>query len=88
MVVTEQHLQRLLRDYIAYYNADRVHTPLRDAPERRSVEVRPSLDAKVVGSPRVGVFIIDTLGGKPHDERDSSRRSADDRPWMDIEDQQ
>jgi hypothetical protein len=27
-------------------------------------------------------------GGKPHDERDSSRRSADDRPWMDFEDQQ
>jgi len=50
----EQHLQRLLRDYIAYYNADRVHTRLRDAPERRSVEVRPSLDARVVGSPRVG----------------------------------
>lgn len=39
---------------IAYYNADRVHTRLRDAPERRSVEVRPSLDARVVGSPRLG----------------------------------
>jgi transposase InsO family protein len=54
IVVNEQHLQRLLRDYITYYNADRVHTRLRDAPERRSVEVRPSLDARVVGSPRVG----------------------------------
>ncbi len=54
IVVNERHLQRLLRDYIAYYNADRVHTRLRDAPERRSDEVRPSLDAKVVGSPRVG----------------------------------
>ena len=54
IVVTEQHLQRLLRDTIGYYNADRVHTRLRDAPERRSVEVRPTLDARVVGSPRVG----------------------------------
>jgi transposase InsO family protein len=54
IVVNEQHLQRLLRDYIAYYNADRVHTRLRDAPERRSVDVRPTLDARVVGSPRVG----------------------------------
>jgi transposase InsO family protein len=31
-----------------------------------------------------GAFIIDTLGGMPHDERDSSRRSADDRAWMDF----
>ena len=54
IVVNEQYLQRLLRDYIAYYNADRVHTRLRDAPERRSVDVRPTLDARVVGSPRVG----------------------------------
>ena len=54
IVVNEQHLQRLLRDYIAYYNTDRVHTRLRDAPERRSVDVRPTLDARVVGLPRVG----------------------------------
>ena len=54
IVVNEQHLKSLLRDYIAYYNADRVHTRLRDAPERRSVEVRSSLHARVVGSPRAG----------------------------------
>jgi hypothetical protein len=35
-----------------------------------------------------GGFIIDILGGKPPDEWDSSRRSADVRPWMDFEGQQ
>ncbi len=50
----EQHLQRLLRDYVAYYNAERVHTHLRDSPAGRPTENRPSPDAYVVGLPRVG----------------------------------
>jgi transposase InsO family protein len=54
IVLGEQHLQCLLRDYVAYYNRERVHTRLRDAPRRRPVEVRPSSEAKVVGLPRVG----------------------------------
>jgi transposase InsO family protein len=54
IVLNERHLQRLLGEYVAYYNTDRVHTRLRDAPERRPIELRPSLEAKVVGSPRVG----------------------------------
>jgi len=54
IVLGEQHLRRLLRDYIAYYNDDRVHTRLRDAPKRRPVEVRPSPEARVVGLPRIG----------------------------------
>jgi transposase InsO family protein len=54
IVFNEQHLQRLLRDYVAYYNGERVHTRLRDSPKRRPVEVRPSSGAKVVGLPRVG----------------------------------
>ena len=54
IVFNEQHLRRLLRDYVAYYNGERVHTRLRDAPKRRPVEVRPSSEAKVVGLPRVG----------------------------------
>ncbi len=32
IVWNDQHLQRLLCEYVAYYNADRVHTPLRDSP--------------------------------------------------------
>ncbi len=54
IVFNEDHLRRLLRDYVSYYNADRVHTPLRDAPEGRAVEPRPSSGAKVVGLSRVG----------------------------------
>ena len=54
IVFNEGHLRRLLRDFVTYYNADRVHTRLEDAPEGRPVEARPSADAKVVGLPRVG----------------------------------
>ncbi len=54
IVLNEQHLRRLLRDYVAYYNGERVHTRLRDAPKRRPVEVRPSPGARVVGLPRIG----------------------------------
>jgi hypothetical protein len=54
IVLNEQHLYRLLRDYVAYYNDERVHTRLRDALKHRSVEVRPSSTARVVGQPRVG----------------------------------
>jgi transposase InsO family protein len=54
IVLDEQHLRRLLRDYVAYYNAERVHTQLRDSPAGRRAETRPSPDARVVGLPRVG----------------------------------
>jgi transposase InsO family protein len=54
IVLNERHLRRLLRDYLAYYNADRVHTRLGDAPAGRPTENRPSPDAQVVGLPRVG----------------------------------
>jgi putative transposase len=54
IVLNEAHLRRLLRDYVNYYNTDRVHTSLQDAPHGRELEARPSPDAKVVGLPRVG----------------------------------
>ncbi len=54
IVWDERHLQRLLREYVAYYNADRVHTQLGDSPADRSTEHRPSLNARVVGLPRGG----------------------------------
>ncbi len=54
IVFNEDHLRRLLRDYIAYYNNERVHTRLQDAPNHRPVEMRPSSKAEVVGLPRVG----------------------------------
>ncbi len=54
VVLNEDHLRRLLHDYVSYYNADRVHTRLGDAPEGRPIEARSSSGAKVVGLPRVG----------------------------------
>ncbi len=56
VVLGEDHLRRLLRDYVTYYNAGRVHTRLADAPEGRPLEVRPAPGAKVAGLPRVGVL--------------------------------
>jgi transposase InsO family protein len=54
IVFNQDHLRRLLRDYISYYNAERVHTVIQDAPEGRAIEARPKAGAKVVGLPRVG----------------------------------
>jgi hypothetical protein len=53
-VIDERHLRGLLREYVDYYNEDRVHTCLRDSPHGRPVQIRPSEDARVVGLPRVG----------------------------------
>jgi transposase InsO family protein len=50
----EEHLRRLLRDYVNYYNTERVHTRIQDAPEGRPTENRPSPDAQVAALPRVG----------------------------------
>jgi hypothetical protein len=54
IVFDERHLRRLLREYVEYYNAERVHTYLRNSPGGRPTEHRPSVDARVVGLPRVG----------------------------------
>ncbi|MBW1883259.1 MAG: transposase, partial [Deltaproteobacteria bacterium] len=54
IVLNEKHLQRLLREYVNDYNADRVHTQLRDTPMGRPTERRPSAAAQIVGLPRVG----------------------------------
>ena len=54
IVFNEDHLRRLLREYVSYYNAERVHTRLRDAPKGRPMEARPCSNAQIVGLPRVG----------------------------------
>ncbi len=80
IVLNEDHLRRLLREYVDYYNADRVHTKLQDSPIGRPTECRPSPEAQIVGLPRVTrkpcflPFIIATSGKKQHDLRD--RHSA------------
>jgi len=54
IVLNEHHLRRLLREYVDYYNTERVHTELQDSPVGRPVKARPSPGAIVVGLPRVG----------------------------------
>jgi transposase InsO family protein len=54
VILNEDHLRRLLREYVDYYNDERVHTSIADAPVGRPVESRPSHRAKVIGLPRVG----------------------------------
>jgi transposase InsO family protein len=54
VVLSEDHLRRLFREYVDYYNAERVHTSIGDAPVGRALEHRPSSDAVVVALPRVG----------------------------------
>jgi len=56
IVFNEKHLRRLLREYVSYYNVERVHTRLRNAPEGRSMEARPCSDAEIMGLPRVGAL--------------------------------
>jgi len=55
IVFNERHATRLLSEYIGYYNADRCHYGLgKDAPESRTVQHRPSNQARVVAMARVG----------------------------------
>ena len=54
--IDEEHLRRLLFEYVEYYNRERVHTPLRDSTAGRPAEERPFSHAQVVGIPRLGGF--------------------------------
>ena len=65
IAVNEVHLRRLIRDYVTYYRADRIHNSLeKDAPNRRPIEPKPSPTATVIASPRLAGLHIGTLGGK------------------------
>ncbi len=51
----EVHLRGLLRDYISYYHADRIHDSLgKDTPATRPVSPRPGQSARLVSFPRMG----------------------------------
>jgi putative transposase len=54
VVLGEGHLRRLLREYIAYYDAERVHTSVGDAPAGRAAEAKPSHSARITRLPCVG----------------------------------
>ena len=53
--LNEEHLRRLVRDYISYFHEDRIHDSLnKDTPNRRPVEVKPGPEATLVSSARLG----------------------------------
>ncbi len=55
IALNEQHLRRLIRDYVSYYHQDRIHDSLeKDTPNRRPVEHKPSPNAVVISNARVG----------------------------------
>ena len=55
IALNEQHLRRLIRDYVNYYHQDRTHDSLeKDTPDRRPVEQKPAGAATVTSIPRLG----------------------------------
>ncbi len=55
IALNEQHLRRLIRDYVSYYHQDRTHDSLeKDTPNRRPVEPKPSARATVISNVRLG----------------------------------
>jgi putative transposase len=55
IALNEAHLRRLIRDYVSYHHADRIHDSLeKDTPQRRPIEPKPSPTATVIASPRLG----------------------------------
>jgi hypothetical protein len=54
IVLNEQHLRRLIRDYVNDYHEDRIHDSLRkDTPDQRPVEPKPAANATVISCPRL-----------------------------------
>ena len=55
IVLDDEHLRRLLGEYLAYYHADRTHLGIeKDAPVRRPAELRPEASSAVRARRRVG----------------------------------
>ena len=55
IILDDEHLRRLLSEYLAYYHGDRTHLGVeKDAPVVRAVELRPAGAATVQARRRVG----------------------------------
>jgi putative transposase len=54
IVFNEDHLRRLMREYVGYYNKDRCHLSLeRDSPLGRAIQKKPSEFAKAISIPKL-----------------------------------
>jgi putative transposase len=55
IALNEEHLRRLIRDYVNYYHEDRIHDSLeKDTPNRRAVEPQPCPKSVVISTARLG----------------------------------
>ena len=55
IALNEQHLRRLIRDYVNYHHEDRIHDSLdKDAPNKRTVEPKPAGNPTLISLPRLG----------------------------------
>jgi putative transposase len=55
IALNEQHLRRLIRDYVTYYHQDRIHDSLeKDTPNRRPIEPKAGATASVISIPQLG----------------------------------
>jgi transposase InsO family protein len=55
IALNEPHLRRLIRDYVNYHHEDRIPDSLsKDTPTRRRAEPKPSANATVISSARLG----------------------------------
>ena len=53
--VNEEHLRRVIREYVRYHQEDRVHDSLsKDTPSGRPIESRPATDPSLIALPRLG----------------------------------
>jgi len=51
----EEHLRRVMRDYVSYHPDDRLPDSLeKDAPNGRAIEPRPGTNGTVISMPRLG----------------------------------
>jgi putative transposase len=55
ITINEEHLRRILREYVHYHHEDRLHDSLhKDALNGRIVEQRPGVNAKLISMARLG----------------------------------
>jgi transposase InsO family protein len=53
--LNDEHLRRLVRDYVAYFHQDRIHDALsKDTPHYRPVENKPCPQATLISNARLG----------------------------------
>ncbi len=55
IIFNEDHLRRLMNEYVKYYNNDRCHLSLgRDSPLGRNVQEKPSESGKIISISKLG----------------------------------